>query len=170
MGLFEESHLDVSRNSIGKETIAWIEADCTKPEAKLNYLLAQTDGLLCNGDVMWHTAKGVIGFKLDNVSGLSMTNSGIENVENRGYLGSSECFYTDHEIMNRSVYPGYTGADTRGVSIAGSEAVKLENVYVKEVTSYSGSAYGIDVQTDSQDIKIRNTYIHDIQGGADQHP
>ena len=149
-------------------TIAWIEADGGSYESKLNYLLSQTDGLLCNGDVMWHTGKGNIAFKLDNVSGLTMTNSGVENVENRAPIGSLECMYTENERMAGATYPGFSGADCRGISIAGSRNVNLHNVYAKEVTSYGGSAWGIDVHTDSTDVKIRNAYIHDVQGGANE--
>ena len=167
-GLFADSHLDVTRNSIGQEVIDWIERDSQDYEAKLSFLLAQTNGLLCNGDMMFHVGKGNIGFKLDNVKGLKMTNSGIENLENRGPLGSLDCYYSECDVMPGSHYGGYNAADVRGISIAGSQDVDLYNIYTKEITSYHGSAWGIDVHTDSSDISIKNAYVHDVQGGANE--
>jgi len=117
---------------------------------------------------MFHVGKGNIGFKLDNVKGLKMTNSGIENLENRGPLGSLDCYYSECDKMPGSHYGGYNAADVRGISIAGSEDVSLYNVYTKEITSYHGSAWGIDVHTDSSDVSIKNAYVHDVQGGANE--
>ena len=166
--LFANAHLDVSRNSINNDTISWIEADPDTDEAQVYNLLDLTDGIYCNVDVMFHIAKGNIGFKLDNVNGLHMSNSGIENLENRGPLGSLDCNYSEDEHMPLTYYPGYNGADARGVSIAGSQSVNLYNVYTKEVIAYAGSAYGIDVHTDSTEIDITNVYIHDIHAGANE--
>lgn len=166
--MFADARLDVSRNSIGEATIEWIEAEPHSDMSKLSYLLSRTDGKICNGDVMFHIAKGTIAFKLDNVSGLHMSNSGVETVENRGPIGSLNCFYSEYVKMPGAFYPGYNGADARGFSIAGSEKVNLYNVYAKEVCSYAGSAWGIDVHTDSKEVDIRNAYIHFVHGGANE--
>ena len=118
--------------------------------------------------MMFHTAKGSIGFKLDNIKGLSMKNSGIEILENRGPIGSLKCNYSASDHMPNTYYPGYNGADARGISIAGSENLSLYNVYAIEITAYAGSAYGIDVHTDSANIQIQNTYINDVHAGANE--
>ena len=97
-----------------------------------------------------------------------MTNSGVENLENRGPLGSLKCNYDEDEYMPVAHYPGYNGADVRGISLAGSANVNLYNIYAKEVISYAGSSYGIDVHTDSTHIDITKAYIHDIHAGANE--
>lgn len=157
--------LDTSRNSINQELITWVESGATLASyLELNPGPHGT-GFICNGDQMFHVNKGVIGFKLDGAIRVVVKNSKVKNISNIGKAGSTICgnYERSHPA---ATLQGYGGAITRGVSIAGSQDVSLKNIQIKKVVSVNGSAIGVDVQTDSSNIEIKNVKIHALSASS----
>ena len=141
------AHLDVSRLSIMRDTVDWIEAVPGSGEAKLATLRSHLPdpGYICNGDTMFHVNKGVIGFKLDGAANVTVRNCLARAVVNHGQLGSSICSYdTTQKSHPLALLPGYNGGDARGFTFAGSESVHVKKSTVVNVLSDWGSAIGFD--------------------------
>uniref|UniRef100_A0A7S4MTE9 Uncharacterized protein n=1 Tax=Vannella robusta TaxID=1487602 RepID=A0A7S4MTE9_9EUKA len=167
-GAFEGKPLDVSRSGITKEILAWIEADPEEPEAKLSHLLARNPPI-CNSDTMIHVNKGVIGLKLDGSRLAKISNLKVENVINYGKLGSDICGYDSTTISNPdSILPGYQGANSRGMSLAGSVKVKVQDSHFENIVSHSGSACAVDILLDSHNIAVVDNFADDIHA-AESH-
>lgn len=153
--------LDVSRLSIGADIVQWAESG-----APLDTLFAgagAVDGYVCNGDSMFHVNKGVIGFKIDATQHAELVNIEAHAIANYGQPGSTLCGdYSLGKSHPAATLRGYGGADTRGVSLAGSTHVQLRGARLEDVYSASGEAVGIDVHVRSSHIDIRNV---DAAGG-----
>lgn len=157
--------VDTSRNSISQELITWVESGTPLT----NYLELNPGphgtGFICNGDQMFHVNKGVIGFKLDGAIGVDVRNSQAKNISNIGKAGSSICgsYERSHPA---ATLKGYGGAITRGVSIAGSQDVSLTDIEINKVSSKNGSAIGVDIQTDSKNVEIKDVKIQRLSAGS----
>jgi hypothetical protein len=167
-GEFEKSPLSVKRSTISSDTLAWIEADSDAPESRL-FNFMETNDFLCNGDIMFHVNKGVIGLRMDNVQHSKVNQLSIKRVKNTGDIGTSLCKYSTTEISHPGSHlPGYQGATTRGVLLAGCEHNELSNLDIQTIDSYSGAAYGIDVETDTHDVSIHDVQVRDVKAGANE--
>ena len=145
------AYLDVSRSTIPSEVVQWAEGTDT-----LANLLSNGFSWTCQTDQMAHVMKGVIGFKLDGVSGLTAKRLAAK-VTNLGGPGSTLC--GDYEISHpKAVLPGYGGDVARGMSVAGSSSVTIEELEV-DVTALVGDSIGIDVLTDSSDVSIEGVQV-----------
>jgi hypothetical protein len=169
-GEFEKSSLSVERNTISQETLRWVEASPGTPESYLANFLATND-FLCNGDVMGDVNKGVIGLRMDNVQVAKIDSVSVKRVMNLGEVGTNICEYDSTEVSHpASRLPGYQGATTRGLLLAGCEHIKLSNIDVQTIVSYAGAAYGLDIETDSHDICINELFARDVNAGANEDP
>lgn len=145
--------LDVSRNSISKNLVDWAESG----EPLSNYLASAPGphgtGFLCNGDQMFHSNKGVVGFKLDGGSGIWASKIRVKKILNTGKAGSDLCgaYTLSHP---GATLEGYGGAAVRGVSVSGSSSVSLTDVTIEDARSAEGSVIGIDIMTDSSGVSM----------------
>lgn len=159
-GEFDGTHLDVSRNGIDEDVLAWIEATPGSPEAKLSALISD-EGYLCNGDSMFHVNKGVISFKIDSTVRAKLKNIRVTGVRNLGDMGSLSCGnYTKSHPA--ATLEGYGGAHVRAFSFAGSSRVEVKDVRVSNVRSEYGNAYAFDAFTDSDKIELKNVEATDV--------
>jgi hypothetical protein len=105
--------------------------------------------LRCNGDVMGHTNKGIVGIRADNVDGLTIRNVVIRDIENRSPLGNLICgeyFVADATTQNgvRGTLLGYGATGVRGISLVASTGVELAgNIEIRNLASHYGSAVGL---------------------------
>ena len=165
---FADAHLDVSRNTISAEVIAWAESG--KP---LRDYLKKSPGIhgtgfLCNGDQMFHVNKGVIGFKMDGAIGVNIDASSAKNVRNIGKKGSRLCGRTYKLSHPGGTLGNYGGAFVRGMSISGTSTVNVNGFKVANLFSKSGSVFGVDALTDSNNINLKNISMSKL--AASQQP
>jgi hypothetical protein len=83
----------------------------------------------CNGDVMHHVNKGLVGFKLDNVINAYVKNVHVQRALNFGRLPNTVCgrYVVSHENQNTKGLglTRYSANNIRGFSLAGSKGITL---------------------------------------------
>lgn len=163
-GDFEESNLDVSRNSITPEMIRWVEA--TPGFEVLAQISDAGPEYLCNGDSMFHVNKGVIGYNISAVNFALLANTSVLGLHNSGIPGSSLCGdYSNGLSHPQATLPGYGGASARGYAFAGAKWVSVRNGQVDDLTADSGHASGVDVLTDSKRISLDRIKVTNLSAG-----
>eukprot|EP01084_Bolivina_argentea_P030213 56020_1 len=108
---------------------------------------------VCNGDIMHHTNKGIIGLRVDGMSDVSIGNVGIRRLENESPLASNACAdYSgplDGGIGGTRQGEGGMNTDVRGISIANSGVFVGGGNEVSNLDSYYGDVTAIDLMGDS---------------------
>eukprot|EP00755_Sulcionema_specki_P035672 Sspe_Gene.2484::Locus_823_Transcript_2_2_Confidence_0.667_Length_2008::g.2484::m.2484 len=145
--------LDVSRLSITRETLDWVEGRTPALQGVLGKL--PNTGVVCNTDTMFHVNKGVVGFKMDAGHHVTMRNVEASNLINFGAKGNSKlCAYSATDKSHpAATLDGYNGADVRGFSFSGSEKVRVWRASVTNAEAAWGSVVGYDVHGGSTDIE-----------------
>lgn len=160
-GEFDGSNLSTKRVNIPANVLAWVEGARgyrTLTQAGVEYV--------CNGDSMFHVNKGVIAFKIDGATGVTMTGTSVSGLENLGEAGSSMCGdYSDGVSHPKSTLLGYGGAEVRGYTFAGSHDVTVMRSSASGLWSAHGSAIGFDVMTDSSEIHLYQDSISGVSAG-----
>ena len=122
-----------------------------------------------NTDGFGHVNKGSIGFRLEGVNSLFMTNCQANNILNSGVVGSvlfgSYIYGTSDQTG--SIF-GYTGDKSYGFLISGVNDVKIKNVCASYVKSTYSSGTGFRLQNDSQNVDIENLRVKHIYSAKDE--
>ena len=151
-GEFANSHLDVTRLNISGTILDWVEGDTTFAEAGLGYL--------CNGDSMFHVNKGVIGFRMDSATNVSLTNTSVSDLTNLGRAGSGMCGdYGSGVSHPAATLDGYGGSATRAYTFAGSDGVVVRSATAQRLSAHAGAVVGFDVLTDGSNITFRSSSV-----------
>ena len=140
-----------------------------------------------NGDSMHHTNKGVVAIKCDACEDIYLNNVKVENTQNVTPVHSR--FYDDDQYTSELTYEGtvrpdeykyksrlasqagssiYGGQsqDVRGMSLASSNNVIVENVSISNTHSLKGRAIGIDAFFDTTNVSITNSQVYNVTGSA----
>jgi hypothetical protein len=140
-----------------------------------------------NGDSMHHTNKGVVAIKCDACEDIYLTNVKVENTQNVTPVYSrfydddqytaeltSEWSVTPDEYKYKSRLASQAGSsiyggqsqDVRGMSLASSNNVIVENVSISNTHSTKGRAIGIDAFFDTTNVSISNSQVYNVTGSA----
>ena len=172
-------HLATHRNSISQNTLDWIAGTKQLTTDIGGGVALGTYSL--NGDSMFHVNKGVIGYKLDAVEGLYAENCRIYALENKGKMGFTQATlpypvatgFDSKPYQNRKAksnkhasYTGYSGADTRGWSLASSKNVWLRDCVVKGCIAQWGAAYGVDLHWSTTNVALENLQIDGMDAAS----
>ena len=119
-----------------------------------NYdVLPQCVQFMCNGDIMLHTNKGVIGVRFDFIENITIRNLDINSLSNESPLSSFACLnYTgthDGGNPNQLDLEGTMGTDLKGVAMYGSDAVFEEEITMRSLVSNNGDVIGLHLMADS---------------------
>ena len=162
-GDFDGSFLDLSRQSISTELVAWVEG-----AAGSETLADLATTYLCNGDSMFHVNKGAIAFKMDAAENVRLTNTSVNGLVNLGHYGSTLCGdYSDGVSQPQATLHGYGGSAVRGYTFAGSVDVTVNGATARGLEAAYGSATGFDVMTDSTSVRIANASVERVRAGMD---
>ena len=135
-----------------------------------------------NGDSMFHVNKGCIGMKLDAGKNVVVDDCRIFNVQNSGAAGLTHhtlpvpvpgtsavneeyCDRRDVSHPDASYY-GYGGADVRGVSMASSKNVFLNNVFLSGVKSHHGKSLGVDIHMNTDAVVFNGVRVTRVSAGT----
>lgn len=156
--------LDVSRQSLSPAVLSWIEG-----QSPLSTLASSPSKYLCNGDTMFHVNKGVIGFKMDGAHDVRLVNTSVHRLRNFGQAGSTLCgnYNFSHP---QATLPGYGGARVRGYSVAGTTKLVMRNTEIRNLQSAAGDVIGVDVLTDSSQIRLRKLKVRRLNAGNEATP
>ncbi|QNJ24695.1 hypothetical protein SynSYN20_00336 [Synechococcus sp. SYN20] len=153
---FENSFLDISRNSIGIDIIDWAES--AEPLSQLRESLdvdgGEDNGWIYNVDNMVHVNKGTIGFKLDALTGGVWRDVSASNIVSSGLPGFNGNYTSEEKGFVKQELGGYNGAAVRGFTFSGSADVSVKEVYIDNLSSLSGEVYGIQSPTPSTSIHL----------------
>lgn len=163
-GDFNESGLDLTRLTISREVIDWIESDPSLARNKLASFTLSRQDFLCNADSMFHVNKGVVGFKIDGASNVELLNTSAEDINNLSEVGSDMCGYYERSHP-KATLEGCGGPKTRGYSFAGSANIRGNHCIAERVEAICGSAVGFDILTDSENITIENSLVENVRAG-----
>jgi len=165
-GEFDTSPLDVSRISITTAILAWVEGE--HGYETLQDLNPNADSrFFCNGDSMFHVNKGVIAFKMDGAFDVRLDDTSATGIRNFGAEGVDACGdYTGAFSHPAATLTGYGGAMVRAYTFAGSRDVALSNSHAGDLYAEFGSAIGIDVLTDSEDVALSGLRVQGVFGGV----
>lgn len=156
-------HLDTSRNTIKPETIAWVEG-------KLKFKDLDADFIL-NGDSMHHVNKGVVGAKLDGITGLRVNDLQIVHIKNNtepaktyGSLSVYPTLTSWMEQYDAGQLAGIKGDtdtgshknDVRALSLASTQKADISYLDISDISTQHGEKYDVDIQHDSSDILFKN--------------
>lgn len=159
---FANSFLDVSRMSIGDDIVAWAESDASLSE--LRATLNQQDGWIYNTDNMVHVQKGTIGFKIDGVTGATLTDVRVDDLHAQGGLGFNGN-YEKGFVLDTAT--GYNGADAYGFTFSGSTDVIVKDAKVNNVSSQYGEAFGFaSPLNNSTNISITDATVTNLTGSG----
>ncbi len=153
------SFLDVSRLNITPEIVDWIENEDT-----LDVLVSGPSDYLCNGDTMFHVNKGVIGYRIDGAARVTLDHTSASDLVNLGNVGSDDCgcYSFSHPEATLS---GYGGTKVRGYSFAGSKKIVVYDAEISDLSTFAGSAIGIDLLTDTKNVLIEECTIDEVEAG-----
>lgn len=161
LGEFEDAHLDVSRSNLPSAVLGWVEGrpgSETLADIGVHYY--------CDGDSMFHVNKGVIAFKMDAADDVTLKNTSVGHLVNRGPEGSTLCgdYLHDHSHPLANLY-GYGGSAVHAYTFAGSTHVRVESSTVQDLGAAQGPVIGFDVMTDSTDIELIGNQVHLARAG-----
>jgi hypothetical protein len=156
-GDFDGSSLDVSRNSVTPEMVAWVEAGALGALGDL----AADEGWICNGDSMFHVQEGLVSYKVSSTTRSRFEDVHVDRATNFGDAGARTCgdYTFSHPLAN---LPGYSGAHARGFSFAGCKNVEVKSCTVNDISSLHGDAIGFDVMTDSEDVLMQEPFVRKV--------
>ena len=108
---------------------------------------------VCNGDIMFHINKGIIGLRVDLIENVEIENIVIKRLINKSPLASYACsnYSGPHDGGNPQSEPneGGMGTDTKGISICGGDVIfdGFNNV-IEKLISFNGDVVGLDIKKD----------------------
>ena len=133
--------------------LQWAVADYVFHEDDTGGLLPQCGGFVCNGDIMFHTNKGVVGLRVDGIDDVSIDGVIIRKLENLSPPGSFACGnYTgprDGGIGGTREGQGAMNTDIRGISITDSDVTVLGDNVIDILDAEFGDCTGIDLMEGS---------------------
>jgi hypothetical protein len=162
------------RNTIGEAVVEWALSTPHGNSSSMTLLKSvHKYEVVGNHDVMFHTAKGVVGLKLDGVSDVIVENVVISNLQNLastsstsstsstgqpGVSSSSSSSSRSWLAMEEDPQYQYTGFANRGLSIASSVKVEVDKISVRDavVAAKGVVAVGVETMFEVQDVSMKN--------------
>ncbi|ETO36947.1 hypothetical protein RFI_00113, partial [Reticulomyxa filosa] len=144
--------------SVSSDLIQWVTQGTSLPTSSK---------LICNGDVMFHATKGVVGLRIDNVDGVFVDNVSIKYLNNWSEMGHYTC--NDESDQSHIIYSSqttiptnhYEGAATRAISVINSKHVLFGDIHVHNIVSSYGNAFGLHVFDNLTDFQFFDNFVVD---------
>ena len=124
---------------------------------------------MCNGDIMLHTNKGLLGVRFDFIENVTISNLQIDRLINESPLSSFACSnYTgshDGGNPNQFELEGSMSTDIKGIAVYGSNILFTDNQNsrIRQLISNNGDVVGIHIMSDSQVIFDDDSSIINIE-------
>jgi hypothetical protein len=134
----------------------------------------------CNGDSMHHVIKGVVGIRVDKVSGFTIQLNEIKNLTNLSEKPFDDC--NDYHFMSPENKNEQQLGNVRGISVAAvagynetrprkrQESIVKRNSVVGAFSEHANKIVGIDVQGVSDDILVVDNVVDLEADGVKKGP
>ena len=114
-----------------------------------------------NGDSMFHVNKGMFGMRIDGLNKGYFNNVTISNTSNTGVKGSELAGNYLMSHPGQKSMKGYHGHHTYGIVFCAVNDVEVNQMFIDNVTSENGSAFGLAIANESSNlvgnkIQVRN--------------
>merc|ERR1712154_639794 len=117
-------------------------------------MLPGCTAFMCNGDIMLHTNKGLIGARFDLIEDIEINGLSITHLSNKSPLSSYACEnYTgphDGGSQGQLELEGSMGTDVAAFTMYGGDVLFEGNNKIDEVYSDFGSAMGMFLMSDAE--------------------
>jgi len=115
---------------------------------------ANCGNFVCNGDIQFHTNKGVMGIRMDQIENTRINNININNLINKSPLILSPCanYSGSHDggIQGTREKEGTMSTDIRGIAITnGDTLISGNNNVIKNLYSHYGDTTAINLMEDA---------------------
>ena len=130
--------------SLSSELLNWARGLSTFPSACSDFV--------CNGDVMFHSNKGVVGLRMDGIEDAIIIDSSVSNLTNESPLVSAACgsYEGPHDGGLGAIdTEGGMGTDLRGISVTGGDVHFLGKNSIESLNSFYGDTVGLDLIEDA---------------------
>jgi hypothetical protein len=129
---------------------------------------------ICNEDAMAHIQKGNHGLILQDFASSTVKDVKIYEVVNYGEASNPVCgTYSRIYASNQGTdHNGYSGCETRGLSLIASTDNDIIDVHINDVESYHCDAFGVELFNGSTKNRFKNLVVDQIKtlaGGTDEH-
>ena len=110
----------------------------------------------CNQDIMGHSGKGLLGFRMDGVANVELDNVIIENLYQQTPLGSYACgnYYRftpqtsgGHFKQSEPMQWGFSANDLQAISIISSTDLVIGNLQINNLNNDYSQSYGLSFWT-----------------------
>jgi len=132
--------------SLSSDLLEWAMAQSTFPSSCADFV--------CNGDVMFHQNKGVVGLRMDGIEDAKIEGLTVRGLSNESPLVSSACgsYEGAHDggLSGTLDDAGGMGPDLRGISIAGGDAIVSGCNTMNDLDSFYGDTIGLDLMGDAE--------------------
>merc|ERR1712241_885441 len=136
-------------------------------DSTANPFPSECANFVCNGDIMFHTNKGIIGARIDGIENTQIIDMGISDLVNESPLVSSTCgsYEGPHDggSPGQEMDEGGMGTDVRGLLISRGDVQVSSVNTISGLESLYGDVVGIDIINeaivdfdDESDIIVRD--------------
>ena len=115
-----------------------------------------------NGDSMFHVNKGVFGMRIDGLNKGEFNNVTITNTSNTGIKGSELAGNYLLSHPGQKNMKGYHGHHTYGIVFCAVNDIQVNQMFIDNVTSQHGSAFGLAIANESSNLTVNKIQIRDI--------
>lgn len=120
---------------------------------------------VCSVDNQNHKIKGIMPLRIDATDGFHLDNITITDVNNNSYLGDRETNKSYRYLYNDQTTIGYSGCETRAVTLSSCRNGILENIQFSNLFSDNGCSFGLKIFNGCYNIKCKNIVGNDIRCG-----
>ena len=131
-------------SALSPELLNWAQGLTSFPSSCADFV--------CNGDVMFHSNKGVVGLRMDGIEDALIIDLSVSNLTNESPLVSSACgsYEGPHDggfgVLETE---GGMGTDLRGISVTGGDVHFLGKNSIEWLNSFYGDTVGLDLIEDA---------------------
>ena len=131
-------------SSLSSELLSWAQGLSTFPSSCSDFV--------CNGDVMFHSNKGVVGLRMDGIEDAIIVDLSVSNLTNESPLVCAACgsYEGPHDgglgVIDTE---GTMGTDMRGISVTGGDVHFLGKNLIESLNSFYGDTVGLDLIEDA---------------------
>jgi len=122
-----------------------------------------------NGDTMFHVNKGVLGLRIDGANSIELDNNVISDISNDGNKGSDIAGHYIKSHPDQGKMVGYHGSNTYGIVCSAVNNMIINNTCATNINSSHGSAFGIALQNDTCNCKLKNIKVNDINSSINNN-
>jgi len=140
----------MARNKIGESVVGWALSGSPATMTALKAAGGYT--VVGNHDIMHHMSKGIVGLKLDGVGSATVDSVVVQGLTNTADGGRRSWLAVEQDPTYQ-----FTGYATRGLSVASSVDVDVDQISVEDTAAAMVDTISVDALHDFKNVNFKNT-------------